>query len=477
MKLSTGGKVLLAGAASAAVAVGAMRCSNRSKTARENGGTLALQLGSGASMEAPRWRVQNPALSIDQSGVVDVSKGQTAEQALEGLPAGNGYTITVESTTKGPHPVDCSAQGSFAIAAKSTSPLSVNLVCGVRSADGGMGGAVLLNGETPLPASCAAVTALSASPMETALGGSIALAARGVDGAGGGGGVRFVWTVTGGIGGGSFDSSTSSSPRFTCASPGLLTVTVRAATGGGGKCTNDTASVQLVCDNSDTGNGSGFGSGPSAQSGSTDNSNNNQGSSSGCVPNCGGKLCGDDGCGGSCGACGPGGACDDGGACVDPCPLQNAGAPCTPTEELTLRKSADCYTCLVDNGCLDDARLIDTGHECGDLVGTATRGAKTGTARSTLCLAVLECILSSNCATDDVEVCYCGSLGPAIGCSTGKSGADGPCMPEEVDALEHVWTDPPNEVIRSFFNLNLGAGMANQILACASSNHCERCLR
>ena len=33
------------------------------------------------------------------------------------------------------------------------------------------------------------------------------------------------------------------------------------------------------------------------------------------MPNCSGKVCGNDGCGGSCGTCGPGTACN-GGACV-----------------------------------------------------------------------------------------------------------------------------------------------------------------
>lgn len=39
-----------------------------------------------------------------------------------------------------------------------------------------------------------------------------------------------------------------------------------------------------------------------------------------CVPNCTGKTCGDDGCGGSCGTCGSGQGCGDQGTCVDACP-------------------------------------------------------------------------------------------------------------------------------------------------------------
>jgi hypothetical protein len=483
MKYSTAGKGLSATVLVVAATVAAIRCSNRSKPAKENSGTLELQVGPSTKMTAPSWRIQNSALSIDRSGSVDVSKGQTIEDAIEGLPAGSGYTISLEAATNGPNRVDCTASGGFDIAAGLKSPVSLNLVCGVHM-EGGRGGPVLLNGATPVTASCAAVTALSASPSEAAMGGSMALAARAVDGTGSSQGLRFSWSVTGGLGGGSFDSAFSATPRFTCTAPGLLFVAVTAMTSAGGNCPNSTASVSLVCDN--PGTGPGESTGPASSAGSPGSSQGNRpgsppdnspGSSSGCVPSCAGKLCGDDGCGGSCGDCGAEEACGDAGVCVDPCSLENAGGPCTPTERMLVKKSVACYQCLIENGCLDDVRLGDTGHECGDVVGTAKKGAKLGVPRSALCLTALECTLSSNCAAEDVALCYCGSLGPAIACSTGNSGADGFCVPQEVDGLEHVSTDPPHVIMTNYFNLNLGAGMANQIFACARSGHCDPCLR
>ena len=58
-----------------------------------------------------------------------------------------------------------------------------------------------------------------------------------------------------------------------------------------------------------------------------------------CVPGCGdGKNCGDDGCGGTCGACEAGAACGDDGICadVDECATENGGcdpnATCTNTD-------------------------------------------------------------------------------------------------------------------------------------------------
>src|SRR5215472_3491347 len=109
MKGSSAGKLLLAGALAAAAAVGVGRYTRRSQAALTDRGNLELELGSSAKMGTPRWRIENRALSIDRSGVVDVSKGETLEQAIQGLPAGSGHTLTVQATTNGPDRADCKA--------------------------------------------------------------------------------------------------------------------------------------------------------------------------------------------------------------------------------------------------------------------------------------------------------------------------------------------------------------------------------
>lgn len=48
----------------------------------------------------------------------------------------------------------------------------------------------------------------------------------------------------------------------------------------------------------------------------------------GCVPSCGGQICGNDGCGGSCGACPGGQVCTASGNCTTPCTPQCAGKSC-----------------------------------------------------------------------------------------------------------------------------------------------------
>jgi hypothetical protein len=197
-----------------------------------------------------------------------------------------------------------------------------------------------------------------------------------------------------------------------------------------------------------------------------------------CAPDCTGKTCGPDACGGTCGTCMTGDTCDGSGQCISGCASNNNGAPCTPTEQRFLSKSVDCYNCLVSAGCLNDAIFGDVLHECGDVPGNAANGAKAGTPRSTLCLATIDCVLQTNCSSSDVAICYCGSLGVGTSCTQAASGANGPCMQQEIDALEHVSSDTPAIIAPDYYNQNLGGGKANQIFSCANNgNVCPMCLQ
>jgi chitinase len=77
-----------------------------------------------------------------------------------------------------------------------------------------------------------------------------------------------------------------------------------------------------------------------------------------CVPNCAGKACGDNGCGGSCGACGPSQTCTAG-RCVTMYACDNgtcsASASGTfvskPECEATCGHATECYACTSDSNC------------------------------------------------------------------------------------------------------------------------------
>jgi hypothetical protein len=131
---------------------------------------------------------------------------------------------------------------------------------------------------------------------------------------------------------------------------------------------------------------------------------------------------------------------------------------------------------MVNAGCLDDALLGDTGHECGDVTGNALAGSATGTSRTQLCLDTLDCIIdpAKLCASTDVAICYCGTLGAGNGCATAPAGApNGLCLTQELNGLERLTSDPPSVVLPDFTSLTLGAGMANQLFNCAKANACD----
>ena len=73
----------------------------------------------------------------------------------------------------------------------------------------------------------------------------------------------------------------------------------------------------------------------------------------GCVPQCDGKECGDDGCGGDCGDCSLDGACSPGGLCLDSCAglcghEYNVDWSCQCDEECFV--AGDCCTDICDTG-------------------------------------------------------------------------------------------------------------------------------
>ncbi len=175
------------------------------------------------------------------------------------------------------------------------------------------------------------------------------------------------------------------------------------------------------------------------------------------------------------------GTLPDGGSFDDLCQTYNLDAGCTATELLFLEHdpSGDCYTCLVNNGALDDNVYPDVGHECSDVVGNAAAGAQAGVPREELCLSTLSCILglpeTTTCATEGQPTfCYCGAgVGPAA-CSALSGTPNGACTQQEADGLE-LPVAPTIPVLKAFPNQALGSGQANSIINAAAANGCNTC--
>jgi hypothetical protein len=155
------------------------------------------------------------------------------------------------------------------------------------------------------------------------------------------------------------------------------------------------------------------------------------------------------------------------------CAHFNGGAACTATEQRFVNKSVACYNCLVNASCLNDVSFGDKSHECEDLTGQATGGAQRGTASSALCLATIDCILATKCASLDVAFCYCGSLGAGTGCMMSAAPGNGACARAEAAGSNHELTEPASVVSQSLGSIQLPAGKADAIFACAKLNNCE----
>jgi len=74
----------------------------------------------------------------------------------------------------------------------------------------------------------------------------------------------------------------------------------------------------------------------------------------GCSPDCIGKQCGDDGCGGTCGECGDKETCEAGECLFDLCPAK----PC-PEGSVCNETTGECVGCLSDDDCLPNNHCVD----------------------------------------------------------------------------------------------------------------------
>ena len=78
-----------------------------------------------------------------------------------------------------------------------------------------------------------------------------------------------------------------------------------------------------------------------------------------CVPNCDGKTCGDDGCGGSCGECGEGEECTEAGQCEVPCVPNCEGKECGGDG-----CEGSCGSCDEGDTCSEDGICLSPPNSC-----------------------------------------------------------------------------------------------------------------
>ena len=196
--------------------------------------TMDLDIAPGVAIDTVSWTISNAATGYTRSGSVDVRFSDMLAFQVGGIPAGSGYAISLSAMS-----VDgafhCSGSAPFEVAAQTTTPVAIQLYC---SAAPGEDGTVVVTGTTQI---CAALTALEASPLETAVNSPIALSAAGSAGPLP---ISYTWTATAGT----FDDPQREAPTFTCpATPGPVTISVAVAPSAPACTTVATGSVTVTC--------------------------------------------------------------------------------------------------------------------------------------------------------------------------------------------------------------------------------------
>ncbi len=210
-----------------------------------NGGTgtvgLRLTLPGGEQVNSVNWTITGPngAATVVQTGTVNLQNSQTISFLVGGIPAGNGYSISLSGQSVDGS-VTCAGSAQFNAAARMTTNVSVSLQC---STAGSEAGSILINGGT---FNCATANSITASPAETSVGSTVAVAgsATGPNTAG----LTYSWSAPSG----SFDTPNAATANYTCAVAGTVTLTLTAGDGpipDGGSCSpaQTTTTVQVTC--------------------------------------------------------------------------------------------------------------------------------------------------------------------------------------------------------------------------------------
>jgi len=240
MKRSIGKMTMLALGFCGFTALSGIACSPRgtgSAVVQNDGtgsATIALQVPGGLTINTVTYSIAGPA-GFSQSGSIDVSHSTTVSTVIGGLPAGDGYSITLNATaTDGTS--TCLGSGTFKVTAGAVTAISVVLDCHQAPTTG----SVSVNGVTNV---CPNIDGVSANPAEVLVGGSIALSATAHDADSGPSPLSYQWQATGGT----ISNPTAQNPTFTCLTAGAASVTVTVSDGDPAASCASSVTTQVTC--------------------------------------------------------------------------------------------------------------------------------------------------------------------------------------------------------------------------------------
>lgn len=196
-----------------------------------------LEVGAGVTLHGVSYVINGNGFT--KEGVVDISQSPILTAVIGGIPAGDGFTITITATSIDGS-VTCVGTATFAVMEGLITKVTIHLQCRFGHRVGKIG----LHADVNL---CPAIEEVTATPMETGMGSTITLFTRLADSDGPASALDMI--LADGLTSLSLHGRDTAAIELTCVEPGPSRITVTASDG---ECLQGTA-VDVTCSGSGTG--------------------------------------------------------------------------------------------------------------------------------------------------------------------------------------------------------------------------------
>jgi len=230
---------------------------------------LALQAG-GVTLNSVSYTIIGNGYS--KSGTINLAGSSLLSAVIGGIPAGNGYSISLSASDATNSAITCSGSASFNVTAGATTSTQVKLQCKTPAKTG----SVMVNGTLNV---CPVIDSLSVAPAETTVGNAVGLTATGSDADKAPSALSYSWTSNSGT----IAGAGSANASLTCTSVGPVTVTLTVSDG---DCA-DTLTQTVTCSPALSGSG---GSGAGGSAGASAGSSGSSAGSGGAIAGSGGSA-------------------------------------------------------------------------------------------------------------------------------------------------------------------------------------------
>jgi hypothetical protein len=197
---------------------------------------IKLKVAPGVTLLTVSYSITRNAFS--KSGSIDVGDSPTVSGTIGGIPAGNGYTITLSATSVEDE-TTFTGSANFDVSGGQTTPVTINLTAPSDDDTGGVAvnGNVAFEGIINLRPR---IDELTIAPLTVFVGGEITLEALASDADNGPATLSYAWSATGGV------IASPAAPSTTLRSSAEGTVTITLTVSDGGSTTTKTTTVNFV---------------------------------------------------------------------------------------------------------------------------------------------------------------------------------------------------------------------------------------